>query len=199
MSIRPILKYPDPRLRVPATAVHLFDAELERLTDDMLETMYDASGIGLAATQINVQKSVVVIDLGEQTPQPEVLINPSYQVLEAEQRTSMTEGCLSVPYAQVSVLRFAAIEFHYQNLKGEAISERPDGLRALCLQHELDHLYGRMLVDYLSSAQRARYKKHLQKTQSPQDAYHLELVAEKAPMAAPANSQPSRLIATSKI
>ena len=175
MKVREILSYPDPRLRIPAEPVEVFDAALKQLTDDMLQTMYAADGIGLAAPQIHVSRRVVVVDLGEGEPRPEVLINPFYRVLDESQRHSTIEGCLSVPGLRVEVQRYCDIELHYCDLDGRAQVETPQGLRALCVQHEIDHLDGRLLVDYLSKMQRDRYKKYLLKRPgSEADDMHLE-------------------------
>lgn len=176
MAISEILIYPDPRLRTPAVEVIAFDDELRKLADGMLETMYDAGGIGLAAPQINVSKRVVVVDLGEEIDMPEVLVNPSYQVLQEAEPVMIAEGCLSVPLLHVEVERYSAIEFSWQDLDGNRHSEKPDNsLRCICLQHELDHLDGRLLVDYLSRMQRERYKRLLRKPQDPPET--LEMTA----------------------
>lgn len=178
--MRHILKYPNPNLRRPALPVQTFDAELAALSEEMLALMYEAEGIGLAAPQIDVSLRLVVVDLSDERDgtATEVFVNPSYRVLEGSKRISMNEGCLSVPGLHVEVQRYASIEFEYQNLKGETVREQPRELRAMCLQHELDHLDGRLIVDYLERMQLARYNRLLQKEKGQLD---LELIAAKAP------------------
>ena len=191
MTLRTVLQYPDPRLRRPALPVQQFDDQLAALADDMLETMYATGGIGLAAPQIDQSLRLVVVDLSEgKEPQPEVLVNPSYRPLADEGRHSIREGCLSVPLLRVAVRRYADIEFEYQDLQGQWHRERPQELRCLCLQHELDHLDGRLIVDYLSRMQRERYRKLLKTAGgAPMDDgaadgedSHMELEAAQAPL-----------------
>ena len=196
MTLRPVLKYPDPRLRRPALPVQQFDDQLAALADDMIETMYATGGIGLAAPQIDQSLRLVVVDLSKgRKRQPEVLVNPSYRPFAdagGQRRHSIQEGCLSVPLLRVSVRRYADIEFEYQDLQGQWHREQPQELRCLCLQHELDHLDGRLLVDYLSRMQRERYRKLLKRTGNSSVAggsptaddedLYIELEAAQAPL-----------------
>ncbi len=162
MAILTILEFPDPRLRTSASEVDAFDDGLQNLVQDMFETMYDAPGIGLAATQVNVHKRVVVIDLSEDRSEPLVLVNPSYEVLDAETEESQ-EGCLSVPGFYETVQRPNHIRLKAWNEKGEPYELEAQGLLAVCIQHELDHLNGKLFVDYLSTLKRNRIRKKLEK------------------------------------
>jgi peptide deformylase len=161
MAILDILHFPDPRLRNKAKPVTQVDDSIRRLVDDMLETMYQAPGIGLAATQVNVAKRVVVIDLSEEKNQPLCLINP--EILEREGVEQMEEGCLSVPGVYESVSRADRIRFKALDRDGAPFEWEVDGLLAVCIQHELDHLDGKLFVDYLSSLKRQRIRKKLEK------------------------------------
>ena len=162
MAILDILEFPDRRLRTIARPVEHFDASLQQLIDDMFETMYAAPGIGLAATQVNVHKRVVVMDVSEDNDQPLVLINPEITVLPGEMR-EFTEGCLSVPGFHEPVQRPENIVLRALDRDGKAFELRPDGLLAVCIQHELDHLDGRLFVDHLSSLKRQRIRSKLEK------------------------------------
>ncbi|MES9862209.1 MAG: peptide deformylase [Candidatus Thiodiazotropha sp. LLP2] len=161
MAILDILHFPDPRLRNKAKPVVQVDDSIRRLIDDMLETMYQAPGIGLAATQVNVAKRVVVIDLSEEKNQPLCLINP--EILEKDGVEQMEEGCLSVPGVYESVSRADRIRFSALDRDGVPFEEEAEGLLAVCVQHELDHLDGKLFVDYLSSLKRQRIRKKLEK------------------------------------
>ena len=161
MARLPILEYPDPRLRIRAEPVTEVDAEIQALVADMLETMYDAPGIGLAATQVNVHKRVLVIDISEERDQPLCLINP--EIVNAEGDVSYEEGCLSVPGVFESVNRSEHIKVKALDETGESIEMTADGLLAICIQHEMDHLEGKLFVDYLSDLKRDRLKKKLTK------------------------------------
>lgn len=161
MTILNVLHYPDPRLRNKAQPVKKIDPDITRLANDMLETMYDEGGIGLAATQVNVQKRVVVIDLSEARNEPIYLINP--EILASEGVEQMQEGCLSVPGYYDYVERAEKIHFRYINLNSEVIEVDADGLLAVCIQHEIDHLDGKLFIDYLSPLKRQRLKKKLEK------------------------------------
>ena len=161
MAILDILVHPDPRLRKVANPVESFDAKLQTLIDDMSETMYKASGIGLAATQVNVQKRLIVIDVSEDANQPLVLINP--QISELEGKKSMQEGCLSVPGYYEKVERADVITVSALDRHGQPFERRTDGLLAVCIQHEIDHLDGKLFVDYLSRLKRDRIRKKLSK------------------------------------
>jgi len=161
MAILDILHFPDPRLRNRAKAVSTVDETIGRLIDDMLETMYQAPGIGLAATQVNVAKRVVVIDISEEKDQPLCLINP--EILEKEGVEQMEEGCLSVPGIYELVTRANQIRVRALDRDGKPFEMKAEGLLAVCIQHELDHLEGKLFVDYLSSLKRQRIRKRLEK------------------------------------
>ncbi|PCM44132.1 peptide deformylase [Marinobacter sp. ANT_B65] len=157
-----ILEYPDPRLRTIAKPVDkLTDADL-KLIDDMFETMYDAPGIGLAATQVDVHKQIVVMDLSEDKSEPRVFINPQVEVLEGD-REAMQEGCLSVPGFYEDVERVEHCIVRAMGRDGEPFELEARGLLAVCIQHEMDHLNGKLFVDYLSTLKRNRIRKKLEK------------------------------------
>mgnify|MGYP002712530419 CR=1 FL=1 len=162
MALLSILEFPDPRLRTVAKSVTEVDDNIRQLIDDMFETMYDAPGIGLAATQINVHKRVVVIDVSEDKSQPLVFINPEIEVLDTE-LSQYDEGCLSVPGFYETVERPGHIRVKALDRNGNAFELEPQGLLAVCIQHELDHLNGKLFVDYLSNLKRDRIKKKLEK------------------------------------
>ena len=162
MAVLNILEFPDPRLRTIAKPVKAVDDRIKTLVKDMFETMYAAPGIGLAATQVDVHERVVVMDLSEDQSQPMVFINPEVEVLGQEQRNH-EEGCLSVPGFYESVGRPENIRVKALNEKGEEFELEPDGLMAVCIQHELDHLNGKLFVDYLSAMKRDRIRKKLEK------------------------------------
>jgi len=161
MAILDILHFPDPNLRKKARPVETIDASIKTLASDMLETMYKEGGIGLAATQVNVQKRVVVIDLSELRNEPMYLINP--EIISSEGVEQMQEGCLSVPDYYDLVERAEKVSFRYLNLAGEAKEVNADGLLAVCIQHEIDHLDGKLFIDYLSPLKRQRLRKKLEK------------------------------------
>jgi peptide deformylase len=161
MAILDILHFPDPRLRIKAKPVAQVDDSIRRLIDDMLETMYQAPGIGLAATQVNVAKRIVVIDLSEEKNDPLCLINP--EILEKNGIEQMEEGCLSVPGVFEQVTRANQIRVRALDRQGNPFEMEADGLLAVCIQHELDHLEGKLFVDYLSSLKRQRIRKKLEK------------------------------------
>jgi peptide deformylase len=152
--ILPILEYPDPRLKKVALPVTVFGPEIERLVRDLADTMYAAPGIGLAATQVDVHKRVIVIDISEARDDLRVFVNP--EILEAEGEAECEEGCLSVPGYYDKVTRAANIRVRAQNERGETFELAADGLLAVCVQHEMDHLLGKVFVDYLSPLKRAR-------------------------------------------
>jgi peptide deformylase len=158
-----ILEYPDPRLRKVATPVVEFGPDLVRLVRDMAETMYAAPGIGLAATQVDVHKRVIVIDISEARDDLEVLVNP--EILEAEGEAECEEGCLSVPGYYDKVTRAAKVRVRAQNEHGQTREFTADGLLAVCVQHEMDHLEGKVFVDRLSSLKRARLAARVKKRQ----------------------------------
>jgi peptide deformylase len=162
MAILDILEFPDPLLRTIARPVEQVDEPIRQLVADMLETMYHAEGIGLAATQVNVHKRVVVIDTSEDRNQPQVFINPRIKILN-DATMEYQEGCLSVPGYYEKVERPSAIKIAALDTQGEKFILEPDGVLAVCIQHEIDHLNGKLFVDYLSTLKRNRIKQKLQK------------------------------------
>jgi peptide deformylase len=156
-----ILEYPDPRLRTKASPVASVDAALRDLIDDMFETMYAAKGIGLAATQVNVHQRLLVADVSEGHAEPRVFINP--EILSKDGTETSQEGCLSVPGYYDEVSRAARIRVRALGRDGKAFEEDLDGLLAVCVQHEIDHLDGRLFVDYLSELKRQRVRKKIEK------------------------------------
>jgi len=164
MALLNILHFPDPRLRKVANPVTNFNDDLQQLIEDMLETMYAAPGIGLAATQVNVQKRVLVIDISEDKNDPQVFVNP--QINNAGDETEeMEEGCLSVPGFFESVTRPNQVEVNAHDAEGNLFTLNAEGLLAVCIQHEIDHLDGKLFVDYLSSIKRQRIRHKLEKQQ----------------------------------
>jgi peptide deformylase len=161
MALRTILEFPDPRLRTRAEPVTRFDATLGTLIDDMLETMYAAPGIGLAATQVDVHKRLIVIDVSKDHNEPVVLINP--EILAREGEASTEEGCLSVPGIFDEVKRATKVRVRAQDRNGETFERDFEDILAVCVQHEMDHLDGRLFVDYLSDLKRERIRKKLDK------------------------------------
>ncbi|MFT5483742.1 MAG: peptide deformylase [Halieaceae bacterium] len=168
MAILEILEFPDPRLRTKAKLVGSFDAGLKALVSDMLETMYAAPGIGLAAPQIDDHRRIVVIDTSEDKSAPLVFINPIIEILDPE-HNAYDEGCLSVPGYYETVSRPRAVKVEAQDLSGEPFTIEPEGLLAVCIQHEVDHLDGKLFVDYLSPLKRQRIRKKLEKQQRQRD------------------------------
>lgn len=166
MALLPILEFPDPRLRTRAQPVTRVDDRIRKLVDDMLETMYDAPGIGLAATQVNVHQRVIVIDISEQKNQPMVLINPEYEVIDGEQ--TYDEGCLSVPGYYETVNRADRIRLKALDRDGNPYEQDCDGLLSVCVQHEMDHLNGVLFVDHISRLKRERIKAKLVKSHKKQ-------------------------------
>ena len=162
MALLPILEFPDPRLRKVASPVTVFDAKLEVLIDDMFETMYDSQGIGLAATQIDVHKRLLVIDVSESKDSPLVFINPSFEIIEDE-LSEYDEGCLSVPGFYETVSRPKGIKVQAQDRRGEKFEIEAEGILATCIQHEIDHLDGKLFVDYISALKRQRIRSKLEK------------------------------------
>ena len=161
MAKMEILEIPDTRLRKIAKPVEAFDDELERLISDMTETMYSAQGIGLAATQVNIHQRLLVLDVSEGQDQPRVYINP--KILASEGSETCEEGCLSVPGTYAEVTRAESIHISAQNVDGSFFEEELDGMHAICLQHEIDHLNGKLFVDYLSPLKRRMVTKKLEK------------------------------------
>lgn len=162
MALLEILEFPDPRLRTIAKPVDTVDDSIRELIDNMFETMYAAPGIGLAATQVNVHRRIVVMDISEDQSEPRVFINPEVTVL-GEDEAPYDEGCLSVPGFYESVDRPTQIRVEALDRDGQPFTLEPDGLLAVCIQHELDHLNGKLFVDYLSQIKRQRIRKKLEK------------------------------------
>jgi len=156
-----ILEYPDPRLRQTAEAVRVVDDAVRRFADDLLQTMYACKGVGLAATQVDVHKRILVVDVSEERNQPLLLINP--EILSAEGLAPAEEGCLSVPGIYDKVKRAERIRVRALGRDGAAFELDADGLLAICIQHEMDHLDGKLFVDYLSELKRQLIRKRLQK------------------------------------
>lgn len=169
MALLPILRYPDPRLKKVATPVTQFDDKLVKLTQDMAETMYAAPGVGLAATQVDVHKRVIVIDVSEDSKNLLVFINPEIIQTSAECK-SYDEGCLSVPGFYEAVERPATVKVKAQNVKGEFFEMECDELLAVCIQHEMDHLNGKVFVEYLSQLKQTRIKTKLKKREKEEQA-----------------------------
>ena len=163
MALLPILEYPDPRLKKVATPVAAVTPEVRKLVRDMAETMYAAPGVGLAATQVDVHKRVIVIDISEEKDELRVFINP--ELLSAEGEAECEEGCLSVPGYYDKVTRAARIRVRALGETGELFEMDADGLLAVCIQHEMDHLQGKVFVEYLSPLKRARLAARLRKKQ----------------------------------
>jgi peptide deformylase len=164
MALLPILCYPDPRLHTVAKPVAAVDARIRQLCSDMLQTMYEASGIGLAATQVNVHERLIVIDLSQEHDQPMVLINPEL-VWTSEGKHLNEEGCLSVPGIYDGVERFDAVHVRALDAQGQSRVIEAEGLLAVCIQHEMDHLLGKVFVEYLSPLKRNRIKTKMLKAQ----------------------------------
>ena len=162
MPILQILEFPDPKLRKTAEPVTVFDDKLEVLIEDMLETMYEAEGIGLAATQVDVHKRLLLIDVSENRDSPQVFINPEIEILENE-LSEYDEGCLSVPGFYETVSRPRMVKIIAQDSKGEKFEQVATDILATCIQHEIDHLDGKLFVDYLSILKRQRIRSKLEK------------------------------------
>ncbi|HHJ39378.1 MAG: peptide deformylase [Methylothermaceae bacteria B42] len=163
MALLEILEFPDERLRKKALPVAKVDRAIQQLVDDMFETMYEAPGVGLAATQVNVPKRIIVIDVSEDKDRPLCLINP--EILEKEGKEESEEGCLSVPGIFEKVQRAEKVKIKALDQQGEPLEMEAGGLLAVCIQHEIDHLDGKLFVDYLSPLKRQRIKKKLLKSQ----------------------------------
>ncbi|MDD1783995.1 peptide deformylase [Enterovibrio sp. ZSDZ35] len=161
MSVLQVLTYPDDRLRTVAKPVESVTPEIQKIVDDMLETMYDEEGIGLAATQVDIHQRIVVIDLSETRDEPMVLINP--EILEKRGEDGIEEGCLSVPGARALVPRASEVSVRALDRDGNEYQFEADDLLAICVQHELDHLEGKLFVDYLSPLKQQRIKQKLEK------------------------------------
>ena len=161
-----ILIFPDPRLRKVAQKVTKFDKSLQNLADDMLLTMYEAKGIGLAATQVNHHIRLVVMDLSDNRDEPRIFVNPRYKVLKDHNLFEFEEGCLSIPGFNETIARPDRIELIWQDISGKEHMESPEGLLTVCIQHEIDHLEGKLMVDYISALKRDRVRKKLLKEYS---------------------------------
>jgi peptide deformylase len=161
MPVLEVLTFPDERLRTVAKPVETVTPEIQQIVDDMIVTMYEEEGIGLAATQVNIHQRIVVIDISDNRDQPMVLINP--EILEKSGEDGIEEGCLSVPGARALVPRAAEVKVKALNREGEEYTFEADDLLAICVQHELDHLQGKLFVDYLSPLKRNRIKDKLEK------------------------------------
>ncbi len=164
MALLTILHHPDPRLRKKTPPVQKFDQALQKLIDDMFETMYAAPGVGLAANQVGVQLRLAVMDCSDEHNQPLVMINP--EIVEGSDRQDMEEGCLSVPDIRDKVQRYNRLKLRALDRKGQPYELDAEGLMAQCVQHEIDHLDGKLYIDYLSSLKRERIKKKLLKAAS---------------------------------
>jgi peptide deformylase len=170
MALLPILRYPDPRLHTVATPVAEVDEQVRQLVDDMLQTMYEAEGVGLAATQVDVHRRVIVMDTSEQHDEPRVLINPELVKVSDEMMVG-EEGCLSVPTIYDAVPRHARVRVRALGRDGQPYEFDAEGLTAVCVQHEMDHLLGKVFVEYLSPLKRERIKtKMMKKTREEQKA-----------------------------
>ena len=165
MPILSILQYPNSRLRLKAKPVEKFDENIQNLITDMLETMWNANGIGLAATQVDIQQRVIVMDLLGDRSKPRVFINAEIAILDETPRP-FDEGCLSIPEVVEKVERPSKVVINALNENGESFEEVAEGLLAVCIQHEIDHLDGKLFVDYLSSVKRQRIRKQLKKNRA---------------------------------
>ncbi len=161
MSLLDIVEFPDPRLRTVAAEVTEFDAALEKLAEDMLETMYAAPGIGLAATQVDVHKRLLVLDVSDDGNAPMTFVNPVITAREGSE--TCQEGCLSVPGIYADVERAAVVDVEAVDVRGKPFSLHAEGLLAVCIQHEMDHLVGKLFVDYLSPLKRQMVRRKLEK------------------------------------
>jgi peptide deformylase len=161
MALLEILRFPDKRLRIKAKLVESVDKEVQQIVDDMFETMYDAPGIGLAATQVNIHRQIIVMDLSEEKNEPICLINPKMLYSEGAKKTE--EGCLSVPAYYADVQRAEKVKIQALDKEGEPFELEADELLAVCIQHEMDHLQGKLFVDYLSPLKQKRLLKKFDK------------------------------------
>ena len=159
MKLLDILTYPDPRLRTVAKRVEKFDKSLQDLSEDMLYTMYEADGIGLAASQVDVHIRLIVMDISESRDEPRIFVNPEVEILENKSHFSFKEGCLSVPGFYEEISRPDKIKLSWQDVDGKSHTSFPEGLLTVCIQHEIDHLEGKLMVDYVSRLKRERLKK----------------------------------------
>lgn len=169
MALLEVLHYPDKRLRTVAKAVTEITPEIQEITTNMLETMYQENGVGLAATQVNIHQRIAVIDVSESRDQPMVLINPL--IIEQSGEEESQEGCLSVPETNADVKRAEFVTLQYMDLDGNTQVIEADGLLAVCIQHELDHLKGKLFIDYLSPFKQKRIKTRLEKLQRQNEKF----------------------------
>ena len=163
MALLKILIFPDPRLRTKAKPVQNIDGSIKELSDDMLETMYEGEGIGLAATQINVHKRIIVVDITKEKNEPQVLINPEITKIIDPEKRAYSEGCLSVPGFYEELKRPSSVEVSYKDLEGKMNTQVISGLLSVVIQHEIDHLDGKIMVDSLSNLKREMIRKKLMK------------------------------------
>lgn len=161
MAVLQVLHFPDDRLRIVAKPVKEVNADIQRIVDDMFETMYGEEGIGLAATQVNIHQRIIVIDVSENRDERLVLINP--EMLEKSGETGIEEGCLSIPEQRALVPRSEKVKIRALNREGQTFELEADGLLAICIQHEMDHLVGKLFIDYLSPMKRQRIRQKLEK------------------------------------
>ena len=166
MALLKILVFPDPRLRTLAEPVMDFDESLKKLSEDMLETMYEGSGIGLAATQVNIHKRIIVVDVSEEKNSPLILVNPTLKKIINPEKKSYSEGCLSVPGFYEELLRPSSVEINASDVNGDEVNIVTEGLLSVVIQHEMDHLDGKMMVDFISNIKREMIRKKLLKSKA---------------------------------
>ena len=166
MALLKILLFPDPRLRTLAEPIMDFDDSLKKLSEDMLETMYEGSGIGLAATQVNVHKRIIVVDISEEKNSPLILVNPTLKKIINPEKKSYSEGCLSVPGFYEELLRPSSVEINAYDVNGNEVNIVTEGLLSVVIQHEMDHLDGKMMVDFISNIKREMIRKKLLKSKA---------------------------------
>jgi peptide deformylase len=166
MALLKILVFPDPRLRTLAEPIMDFDDNLKKLSEDMLETMYEGSGIGLAATQVNVHKRIIVVDISEGKNSPLILVNPTLKKIINPEKKSYSEGCLSVPGFYEELSRPSSVEINASDVNGDEVNIVTEGLLSVVIQHEMDHLDGKMMVDFISNIKREMIRKKLLKSKA---------------------------------
>ena len=166
MALLKILVFPDPRLRTLAEPVMDFDNSLKKLSEDMIETMYEGSGIGLAATQVDVHKRIIVVDISEEKNSPLILVNPTLKKIINPEKKSYSEGCLSVPGFYEELLRPSSVEINASDVNGDEVNIVTEGLLSVVIQHEMDHLDGKMMVDFISNIKREMIRKKLLKSKA---------------------------------
>ena len=166
MALLKILVFPDPRLRTLAEPIMDFDDNLKKLSEDMLETMYEGSGIGLAATQVNVHKRIIVVDISEEKNSPLILVNPTLKKIINPEKKSYSEGCLSVPGFYEELSRPSSVEINAYDVNGDEVNIVTEGLLSVVIQHEMDHLDGKMMVDFISNIKREMIRKKLLKSKA---------------------------------